>query len=1324
MVALDINNDARQKALLLHYVGDETNDIFDTLTVEVAADGETITDKVIQALTNHFEPKQNIEFAIYKFRQAQQNKEEDFPSYLTRLRQLAVNCNFTETERELKTQIIQGCASSRLRRKALSEPSMTLEKLIETARASETANIQASGMEVKPVVNMVRQKVITKNNNPSVNCRNCNGRWPHDGGRQACPAYGKTCRSCKKLHHFESVCRSKPASHNPLKPNFATKSKRFKPKSQINELHLKESSGSETDREYLYSIRHLQSGSQPKFEVTINGCKITIIADSGASVNIIDEEDFKRLSNQSLTISKAEVFPYGSSSALPLIGKFESIVEYNSNSTVTTFFVVKGSNGSLLGWETSTKLKLIEVVREIKSSHPDKSTDFIKHLTGEFADLFQGLGKLKNFKVRLHIDESIRPCAQPHRRVPFHVRKQLEEQFKADEALGVIEKVIDEQTPWVSPLVVVPKKTPGQVRVCVDMRKANSAILRERHITPTISEIIHDLNGACTFSKLDLNQGYNQLELDEGSRYITTFSSHLGLWRYKRLNFGVNSAAEVFQNAIREALSGISGVVNVSDDILVYGKTQGQHDDNLRSCFQRLREKGLTLNKEKCVYNKTSLDFLGYTFTKDGMEVDRKKIAAVVKLPNPTNQTEVRSLLGMTNFFSRFVPHYATITEPLRQLTHKDCKWKWSSEHDKAFDQLREALSKAPTLAYFDETKDTSIYVDASPVGIAAILTQKSRNDEHTHTISYASRALTSVEQRYSQTEREALAVVWACEHFHIYIYGKPVTVYTDHKPLISLYGNPNSKPPARIERWSLRLQPYSANIVYIVGLNNPADYMSRHPLNQSKLTSREEKVAEEYINFLTNVVIPKAMTLKEVKLATQADATLQAVLEAIRVNSWHKTVDNSVNKQQFDAYKRIQSELSVNHAEGIILRQRRIVIPQVLQSRAIQLAHEGHQGLTKTKSLVREKIWFPGIDKLVEDQIKSCLPCQAVCLTPQREPLQMSELPKSAWVEVSVDFATLDSEYLLVVLDEYSRFPIVEIVSSTSANVVIPKLDKIFSEYGIVDVVKSDNGPPFNSQQFKQFSNELGFHHRKITPLWPMANAEVERFMKTIKKVIKTASISQLNWRQEMYRFLRNYRATPHCTTGVAPATIFYNRPLNIKLPHLTEQSQDEVLRNRDANRKADMKEYADKKRYVKRSDLQEGDLVLVRNAPTLRKSSAPFGKDPYRIVNKNNSMITAESASGRKVTRNSSFFKKLDPKTIINEETRLSDDQDQDDDIDVPPDDPPNIIIPPDIVIPPNIVVPPNNVADAVEQVAPPATRERRQVRKPAWMKDFVMD
>ena len=157
-----------------------------------------------------------------------------------------------------------------------------------------------------------------------------------------------------------------------------------------------------------------------------------------------------------------------------------------------------------------------------------------------------GLGKLKNYQIKLHIDENVPPVAQPHKSVPFHVRKQLEEQLRRDEELGGIER-IEGPTPWVSPIVVAPKpKSPGKVRLCVEMRQANKAIKRERHVTPTIKEMIGDLNGAKVFTKLDLNQGYNQLE----SRYITTFGTHMGLMRYKRLNFGISSAAEIFQNVI------------------------------------------------------------------------------------------------------------------------------------------------------------------------------------------------------------------------------------------------------------------------------------------------------------------------------------------------------------------------------------------------------------------------------------------------------------------------------------------------------------------------------------------------------------------------------------------------------------------------------------------------------------------------------------------------------------------------------------------------------------------------------------------------------
>ena len=228
------------------------------------------------------------------------------------------------------------------------------------------------------------------------------------------------------------------------------------------------------------------------------------------------------------------------------------------------------------------------------------------------------------------------------------------------------------------------------------MRRANTAISRERHVTPTINEIIHDLNGARFFSKLDLNQGYNQLELEPSSRYITTFSTHVGLFRYKRLNFGISSAAEVFQNTIRDVLNGLKGVINISDDILVFGRTRLEHDQNLHACCRRLCENGLTLNQDKCSYNKESLDFLGYTFSKSGLSADKQKIAEITNMPNPTNPSEVRSLLGMAGFCSRFIHGYSTITEPLRALTHKDAVWNWTSRHNEALKQIRDELASGP----------------------------------------------------------------------------------------------------------------------------------------------------------------------------------------------------------------------------------------------------------------------------------------------------------------------------------------------------------------------------------------------------------------------------------------------------------------------------------------------------------------------------------------------------------------------------------------------------------------------------------------------------
>ena len=285
---------------------------------------------------------------------------------------------------------------------------------------------------------------------------------------------------------------------------------------------------------------------------------------------------------------------YKSEQPVTIRGKFCAKVQVQERETQATFYITDEHDGSLLTCETAEALKLVTVDRK-----------FLLAVDAEAENdpLNEGVGLLKDFSVKLHIDHSVPPVAKPHRRIPISLREKVEEKLRQLEEDDIIEKV-DGPTPWVSQPVFPPKLSdPFDICMCAKMRSVNKAILRTCHITPTIEENVSDLNGAVKFSKLDLNQGYHQLLLDEDSRYITTFTTHIGLWRYKRLNFGIYFASEIFQNAIWETLGGVPGVLNVSDDILVYGKSPGEHDNILKQVLSRLCEKGLTLNKKKCAFS-------------------------------------------------------------------------------------------------------------------------------------------------------------------------------------------------------------------------------------------------------------------------------------------------------------------------------------------------------------------------------------------------------------------------------------------------------------------------------------------------------------------------------------------------------------------------------------------------------------------------------------------------------------------------------------------------------------------------------------------------
>ena len=516
------------------------------------------------------------------------------------------------------------------------------------------------------------------------------------------------------------------------------------------------------------------------------------------------------------------------------------------------------------------------------------------------------------------------------------------------------------------------------------------------------------------------------------------------------------------------------------------------------------------------------------------------------------------------------------------------------------------------------------------------------------------------------------LAVVWCAEHFHLYLYGESFTICSDHQPLLGII---KSQRPAsaHIERWRIRLLPYVFELKYRPGKDdkNPADYMSRHPTddsteteetNSARRTEETDNSTENYVRYICNAAVPKAMTTDEVKQSTANDQTLQAVINAINTERWDDVLVQS--------YKRLRDELSVY--DGIVLRGTRIIIPTELQSKAVDLAHVGHQGIVKTKRLLREKIWFPAIDSLAERRVRSCLACQATTSTPiTPEPIISTPLPAVPWKTLSADFLgpLPTGELLLVVMDDFSRFPEVEIVSSTASTTVIPKLDSIFARQGIPEILKTDNGPPFNGGELTQFANHLGFHHRKVTPLWPCANGEVERFMAPLMKAIRAAHVEQRSWKQELYTFLRQYRATPHCTTGVSPSEALNQRQMRVTLPQLPQQAQtsesDTQLRHRDAANKAKAKAYSDRRRHAKQSDLQVGDTVLVRQ-PRRNKLSTPYDARPLEIITRSGSMITAQRGDYT-ITRNASFFKRFDASPT----TEATDDYNEfDDTARVPPD------------------------------------------------------
>ena len=1024
-------------------------------------------------------------------------------------------------------------------------------------------------------------------------------------------AKDKICFNCGKQGHLKTVCKS---ARNPSKTT---------PKGSIRYVVADESS---SDDDFVLMIKSANKGNIP-CPVLIDGHKTDMLIDSGSTVNVISSQTLHSVGlKPKMEPFRKKVYAFGTTSPLPFQQCFHATITTGNHQTKAKFIVNPQPCTTILGHNTALQLNLLRVGPPVDAENDKvhqllvqqtQSTE-MNQLLEEYSDRFKGLGKLKDVSLKIQVDSSVTPIAQKARRLPILMQPQVNTELERLLELGVIEPVSKPPT-WVNPIVVVPKKDPGSIRMCVDMRAANTSIIREPYQIPTLEELIHEYNGCTVFTKLDLNKGYHQIELDEESRYLTAFATHKGIFRYTRLLFGMSSAAELYQKEIEHALSGIPGVRNISDDIIIGGRNDEELISRTRSVFQRLRTKNLTVNPSKCEFLKPELLYMGHKLSSNGISPDEQKIKAIVDLLPPSNQKELRSFLGMITYCSKFLPNFAIITEPLRNLLKKDVPWEWNRQHQNTFVKLKEILLNSESLSYFDGSAYTEISTDASPVGVGAVLMQM-QSDGTMRPVSYASRSLSAVEQRYSQLERECLAVVFAIERFRLYLYGIKFTVKTDHKPLVHIFSSPNKTITPRIERFVIRAMPYNYKVEYQPGKLNGADYLSRS--NHTTPSSTKRNMAEESMQYVYQNAMPQSISAETISHEQKKDSDICSAIESIKKG----------NLSPQSPFFTVRHGLTTDN--DILMLNDKIIIPPSLQLQLISIAHEGHQGIVRTKQRLRQKTWWPGFGRHVETFIKSCHGCQVVGPPPKPTPLSTTKLPKDSWLLLGCDLVGPfpSDENLLVCVDYYSRYPEVEILNNISSKAIATKLRKLFCRYGAPECIVTDNGPQFRKHtEFRELMKEFNVRHRKVTAYNPRANGEVERFNRNLKKTIQASVAEGQNWRVTLDNFLLSYRTTPHSITGKTPAELMFGRNIRDKIPGMNQSSFDRHnVRKRDRQKKMEGKRYFDTKNKSKPHSINVGDEVLTTNVNPKRNKLTPrWNTNPGTVIQvKGNSLIISQGS------------------------------------------------------------------------------------------------
>ena len=836
-------------------------------------------------------------------------------------------------------------------------------------------------------------------------------------------------------------------------------------------------------------------------------------------------------------------------------------------------------------------------------------------LLRKYEGLFDGtLGKWNEEPVKIELKED----ATPYHARPFPIPRCHADTLKMEVErlveIGVLKKV--NRSEWAAPSFIIPKKD-GTVRFINDFRELNKRIRRKPFPIPNIQDMLLNLEGFQWATSLDLNMGYYHIELCPDSKKLCTLVFPFGKYEMQRLPMGLCNSPDIFQEKMSELFDGIEFVRTYIDDLLCLTKgTFEDHLEKLERVLARLQQAGLKVNGNKSFFARAELEYLGYWITRDGIKPLPDKVKAILAIDTPRTRKELRSFIGIVNYYRDMWVKRSHVLAPLASLTSNKTKWHWGPQQDIAFNTAKKIIAREVMLAYPDFNAPFEIHTDASHYQLGAVISQKGIP------IAFYSRKLNPAQTRYTTTERELLSIVETLKEYRNILLGQQIEVFTDHKNLV--YKTFNTE---RVMRWRLIIEEFGPKLTYIKGVNNiVADALSRMRLTEADFGP------EAFAGDADAGDFPSAFPLSYGQIAHEqrGDKKLQ---ERIKADADHKVYIRKTFQHSDKSYE-------------LVTRDDKIVIPKSLETKATEWYHTHllHPGETRLELTLRQHFTFIGLKPMVHKVCKACNVCRSL----KKSQLKYGKVPPKEpelipWHTLCIDligpynFGKKGKEvklWCMTMIDPATGWFEIVNIPTKRADFIANLLEYTWlTRYPWPTEIRMDRGSEFAAEVSAALKNEYGIKRKLITTRNPQANSIIERIHQVVGNMIRTRDIRGADdldpdfpWMGVLSAVRQAVRSLVHTTTRATPTQLVFGRDalLNISFEadwqYIKERKQHRILQNNKA-------ENAKRRPHT----YQPNDQVMVQEDPHRKLEGARYS-GPYTVtqVNDNGTVQLSKATNG----------------------------------------------------------------------------------------------